>query len=149
MKDKQEELRGKLVIYPPTIKFLHSQDSAVLLGMVSGHNDLICEAATILCTITPNGDMIPCTYFRFPQFVAGNLLEDSFENIWHNSPVFERFRALGELPYECRGCHIANECHGGCRAVSYFQLDDIDAVDPRCWFAVAGERLPSAQGEVS
>ncbi len=49
-----------------------------------------CRAARTCCDITANGDVVPCLLVRHP--VAGNVQSKSFEEIWSNSPVFDRWR---------------------------------------------------------
>lgn len=134
LEKKRNELRDKISIGLPTIKFLHHSGITTLLSRVVDKNSLACEAGTVLCTITPSGDVIPCTYFRSQNFVGGNLTRSSLREIWTHSPVFQRFRELGKLPPECSSCKIKYLCRGGCRAMAFYQLGQLKAVDPRCWF---------------
>ena len=131
--EKQREYKNDILIIPPTTKFLFTQYDTTLLSKISKEDELLCEAGTVLCTITSNGDVIPCTYFRSSEFIAGNVMRDSFKNIWHNSPVLNMFRALGKLPPECSNCKIKSLCRSGCRAIAFYQLGNLKARDPRCW----------------
>ena len=42
-----------------------------------------CHIATTFVTINPNGDVVPCPFFR--SYVIGNLMEDNLDEIWGNS----------------------------------------------------------------
>ncbi|MEZ5357860.1 MAG: radical SAM protein [Candidatus Zixiibacteriota bacterium] len=130
---KERELKNRLQVYTPTPKFLHPEDSSAIIQRIAPCKELMCEAGTILCTITPTGDLIPCTYFRDSEFIAGNLLDQSLYDIWHNSPILKSFRGMGEMSPECLSCSIHEMCHGGCRAMAYFETGDIRSLDPRCW----------------
>jgi len=63
-----------------------------------------CHVATLLVTINPNGDVVPCPYFR--SYVIGNLIRQELGDIWGNEP-HRRFLQLqqgGQLPI-CRNCN--------------------------------------------
>ncbi|MBI5055387.1 MAG: radical SAM protein [Nitrospirae bacterium] len=42
-----------------------------------------CHVATMLVTINPNGDVVPCPFYK--SYVIGNLLENDLEDIWGNA----------------------------------------------------------------
>jgi radical SAM protein with 4Fe4S-binding SPASM domain len=88
-----------------------------------------CPAGRLYCNIQPNGDVTPCMFM--PDYpVAGNLRNQSFQDIW-NSPTFEELRDRASLGGKCRGCRFALVC-GGCRAKAAAYQGDYLASDPTC-----------------
>jgi radical SAM protein with 4Fe4S-binding SPASM domain len=88
-----------------------------------------CPAGRIYCNIQPNGDVTPCMFM--PQYpVAGNLRNQSFEEIW-NSPTFQALRDRSSLKGKCRDCRFVLTC-GGCRAKAAAYQGDYLASDPTC-----------------
>ncbi len=88
-----------------------------------------CPAGRIYCNIQPNGNVTPCMFM--PDYpVAGNLKNQSFEEIW-NSPVFLALRDRQRLKGKCKDCRSATVC-GGCRAKAAAYEGDYLASDPTC-----------------
>ena len=88
-----------------------------------------CPAGRIYCNIQPNGDVTPCMFMpRYP--VAGNLRNQSFEEIW-GSPTFQALRDRSSLKGRCRECRFVIVC-GGCRAKAAAYEGDYLASDPTC-----------------
>lgn len=88
-----------------------------------------CPAGRLYCNIQPNGDVTPCMFM--PEYpVAGNLKNQSFEEIW-NSPTFQSLRDRTRLKGKCRECKFAIVC-GGCRAKAAAYERDYLASDPTC-----------------
>jgi len=69
-----------------------------------------CWAGIASCTIDPWGNLRPCNH---SPTIAGNVLEDPIEKIWHNE-IMNKWRAM--LPEQCGNCAELETCHGGCRA---------------------------------
>ncbi len=74
-----------------------------------------CLAGLHYCRIYPNGDVTPCPYLPIK---LGNVREQSFKDIWFNSPVFKNLRNTDCLKGKCGKCEYKNIC-GGCRARAY------------------------------
>jgi radical SAM protein with 4Fe4S-binding SPASM domain len=74
-----------------------------------------CLAGMHYCRIYPNGDVTPCPYLPIK---LGNLREQSFKDIWFNSPVFKSLRNPNCLEGKCGECEFKIIC-GGCRARAY------------------------------
>jgi AdoMet-dependent heme synthase len=74
-----------------------------------------CIAGMYYCRIYPNGDVTPCPYLPIR---LGNIRENSFRNIWLNSPVFKALRDPSQLKGKCGACNYKTVC-GGCRARAY------------------------------
>lgn len=63
-----------------------------------------CRVASTVLTINPNGDVVPCPFFR--SYVLGNLTRESLDAIWGN-PRHQEFLAAqreGRLAI-CRNCN--------------------------------------------
>jgi radical SAM protein with 4Fe4S-binding SPASM domain len=94
-----------------------------------------CGAGNLVCSISVSGDMNPCSFLG-NSFVAGNVRENSFSHIWHNSQGFQNIRNLpggNEQTFS-----------GGCRARSLVFNGSINAPDP--WI-VEKEKLAGEQNQ--
>jgi radical SAM protein with 4Fe4S-binding SPASM domain len=69
-----------------------------------------CMAGFVHATIDPWGNLRPCPH---APVIAGNVLEQDFETIWH-SPTMEAWRK--GLLAQCDGCSHVDECRSGCLA---------------------------------
>jgi radical SAM protein with 4Fe4S-binding SPASM domain len=69
-----------------------------------------CLAGEAFATVDPWGKVRPCNH---APYIVGNLLEQSFEEVWHSSKM-EAWRAM--VPPECADCAEYERCTGGCRA---------------------------------
>ena len=74
-----------------------------------------CIAGMYYCRIYPNGDVTPCPYLPVK---LGNIREQSFKEIWFNSPIFKAIRNPDSLKGKCGVCEYKTLC-GGCRARAY------------------------------
>jgi radical SAM protein with 4Fe4S-binding SPASM domain len=100
-----------------------------------------CGAGRLYCCLEPNGDIKPCVFFQTGEdTVLGNILKDSFEEIWDNHPLLWKLRTRENLQdyvvngktEGCGRCPDKYIC-GGCRAraYSYFK-GDVKAPDIGC-----------------
>ena len=87
-----------------------------------------CLAGTDICFVSHNGEVFPCGYLPVS---AGNVREQSFGEIWENSPLWEGFRNTDLLEGKCGGCEFKNICLG-CRARAYYQTGNYLAEEPYC-----------------
>ena len=90
----------------------------------------MCGACKLTCCLSPQGKIYPCAFLQEDEFYAGQLPEESFADIWHNSPVFHGFRQL-EIK-SCESCHRFDLCHGGCPAIAYHTQRKLGVADPGC-----------------
>jgi len=89
-----------------------------------------CPAGRLYCNIQPNGNVTPCMFM--PEYpIAGNLREQTFEDIWTSSEVFRALRDRERLKGRCRTCSHILIC-GGCRAKAAAYVRDYLASDPTC-----------------
>lgn len=87
-----------------------------------------CIAAQSICFIDARGNVKPCSYLPLS---AGNLLEQSFADIWENSKLFRDMRDFESYGGRCGACEYINVC-GGCRARAYSVTGDYMAEEPYC-----------------
>ena len=100
-----------------------------------------CPAGRLYCNIQPNGDVTPCMFM--PSYpVAGNLRNQSFEDIW-NSSTFKALRERTSLKGKCGQCAFVVVC-GGCRAKASAYENDYLASDPTC--PIQAPRTPEHMG---
>lgn len=56
---------------------------------------IYCSSGLSQLEIMPNGDVIPCFVLcTEPDYVAGNIKEESLASIWHDSPYMRHYRKL-------------------------------------------------------
>jgi radical SAM protein with 4Fe4S-binding SPASM domain len=67
-----------------------------------------CSMGATACYITATGDVRPCSVVNTP---AGNLLHQSFEQIWTRSELFQKLRAYKLSDFECFQCEHFPTCH--------------------------------------
>ena len=93
-----------------------------------------CSAAISNCSITPEGNVVPCTHFWGMN--GENLRDHTFEWIWENSTLLNYFRSiiLDDIKGHCRDCKWLSLCHGGCKAENYAN-GDIFSSNINCWVA--------------
>lgn len=87
-----------------------------------------CLAAQSICLIDCMGDVKPCSYFPLS---GGNVLEQSFEDIWFKSGLFADLRNFKDYGGKCGQCEYLGVC-GGCRARAYAVTGDYMAPEPFC-----------------
>lgn len=93
---------------------------------------LIVQTRCLACfhrfNIAADGTIQPCNLLPLN---AGNIVTDTIEDIWINSPVFTALRDRDSLKGKCGRCEYKYSC-GGCRARAYAVYHDFLAEDPRC-----------------
>ncbi|WP_306537055.1 mycofactocin radical SAM maturase [Geobacter sp.] len=90
----------------------------------------LCGAAKLTCCVGPTGNMYPCAFLQTDRFKAGSLREQSFQEIWDSSEIYESFRSL--RIHSCEECQRFDQCHGGCPAVAWHLKNDLNGGDPEC-----------------
>lgn len=93
-----------------------------------------CPCGVDYCRVTPDGKLTPCPYW---PAVAGDLRQQSFEEVWNQAPLFRELRE-GALGGRCGVCEYRKLC-GGCRARAYAVHGDHVAEDPSCSYVPSGE----------
>ncbi len=69
-----------------------------------------CAAMDGLLSVSPTGDVLPCSSFPEPM---GNLLSQGFREIWF-SPRAGYFKNKRYAPAECEGCPSFTACQAAC-----------------------------------
>ncbi len=131
--DVQDSYRPMLVRSKCAPQFKQISYEKGLGGLESGG----CMAGTEYCRITPEGNVTPCPYMTV---VAGNVLEQSFTEIWNTSPVLTELRDPQQLKGRCGACEFKELC-GGCRCRSYAHFGDYLQEDPACLYQPTGKEL--------
>lgn len=68
-----------------------------------------CSCAKSVCGISYSGEVFPCIGAPIP---SGNIQNDSFSNIWKESPVLNRIRNLKDEDFkECMKCEFIESCN--------------------------------------
>jgi radical SAM protein with 4Fe4S-binding SPASM domain len=116
-------LRAKCAPHFRRIIYQLDPDSALLKNYAQGS----CPAGKAYCRITPEGNITPCPYMPVS---AGNLRQQSFDEIWNGSPVLNDLREP-HLGGRCGECEFSGVC-GGCRCRAYAAYNDYLAEDPAC-----------------
>jgi radical SAM protein with 4Fe4S-binding SPASM domain len=104
-------------------------------GPKAGSRNLLpCSAGIDQCNILADGTVTPCNYMF--DYSCGNVREETFRDIWRNSPALKLVRALRSIPVtrieECVGCEYNMFCQGGCRAMGYASTRSLTGLDPSC-----------------
>jgi radical SAM protein with 4Fe4S-binding SPASM domain len=92
-----------------------------------------CLAGQLICLVTAEGEVFPCSYF--PRS-AGNVLKQSFKSIWEDSPLFAELRDFDSYGGKCGECEFIQVC-GGCRARADAVHGDYLAEEPFCSYIPA------------
>lgn len=87
-----------------------------------------CLAGSGVCFISHRGEVFPCGYLPLK---AGDLREQSFAEVWEESPLFAILRDADSLTGKCRACEFRKLCLG-CRARAYAATGDFLAEEPVC-----------------
>lgn len=95
-----------------------------------------CAMGERFATVKWNGDVSPCSHLHGEEFMAGNVAQQSFREIWHLGAVFGRVRReIGQVAGQCGTCGHNPFCKG-CRAVVQIQTGNWKSADNDC--VVAG-----------
>ncbi len=87
-----------------------------------------CLGGQGFCFISYRGEARIC---GFLDVSCGDLKEQSFGDVWRNSPVFRQMRDLDSYHGRCGYCEYRRFC-GGCRARAYEVTGDYLAEEPFC-----------------
>ncbi len=87
----------------------------------------------VFLTVAPDGAVLPCQSAReISGLEFPNVRNASLEEIWFQSPVFQRFRGTNWMPEPCRSCDRREIDFGGCRCQAFLLAGDAAATDPVC-----------------
>ena len=92
-----------------------------------------CLAGVGFCFISHTGRVQGCGYL---DVEAGNIKEQSFKEVWYDSPLFRDLRDLSKIKGKCGRCEYKKLC-GGCRARAYETTGDYLEAEPYCVYEPA------------
>jgi radical SAM protein with 4Fe4S-binding SPASM domain len=78
--------------------------------IAAGLGNKSCAACDGLLSVSPAGDVLPCSSYPEP---VGNLLTEPFEQIWNNARA-KFLRSKSYAPAQCSGCEDFTACAGAC-----------------------------------
>jgi radical SAM protein with 4Fe4S-binding SPASM domain len=87
-----------------------------------------CLAGTGISFVSHRGEIFPCGYLPIE---AGNVRQQSFVDIWQDSPLFAEMRNPDLLEGKCGACQFKSLC-SGCRARAYGVTGNYMAEEPFC-----------------
>jgi len=112
-----------------------------------------CPAGREFAFVSPQGYVFPCgvapvhdinlmSLKEKEVFVAGNILEKSLLEIWHQSAVWEPFRDLTKCkPPKCFACQFwGSKCFGTCPVGAYYHSGKLNGEDPYCYSHLLSEQ---------
>jgi radical SAM protein with 4Fe4S-binding SPASM domain len=94
-----------------------------------------CSAGTRVANIDAKGNVWPCQFARSPEFLAGNVRERPFSELWADTgiPALSLFRQKDAVfGGRCRACRYRELCGGGCRVRAHAAGGDFFGEDPFC-----------------
>lgn len=101
-----------------------------------------CPAGLFSCGITSDGKVKGCLSLP-DDVVEGDLRQHDLWDIWFHPRSFAYTRrfSMEELGPSCRSCDKAEQCRGGCSAMSYGSTGSFHN-DPYCFYRIEKEGLP-------
>jgi pyrroloquinoline quinone biosynthesis protein E len=84
-------------------------------------------------TVAPDGVAMPCQEARvIPGLEFESIREKSLSWLWHESPLFRKYRGLDWMPEPCQSCPEKEKDFGGCRCQAFLLTGDASNTDPAC-----------------
>lgn len=84
-------------------------------------------------TIAPDGVAMPCQESRLiPGLDFVSVRDQPLDWIWHQSPLFRKYRGLEWMREPCNTCDEREKDFGGCRCQAFLLTGDADNADPAC-----------------
>ncbi|MDE2584357.1 MAG: pyrroloquinoline quinone biosynthesis protein PqqE, partial [Betaproteobacteria bacterium] len=75
----------------------------------------------------------PCQEARvIPGLEFESVRDKPLAWLWHESPLFRKYRGLDWLPEPCSSCDEKEKDFGGCRCQALLLAGDASATDPAC-----------------
>jgi AdoMet-dependent heme synthase len=136
----EQQYRGRMLVrskcMPQIMRHAYERDpQSPLLNY-----ETRCPCGLHYCRITPEGKVTPCPY---SPAVAGDLRQQSFAEVWQDSPLFTTLRTA-TLGGKCGTCEYREIC-GGCRARAFAETGDVLAEDSSCAYEPTGSVAPVAR----
>ena len=77
-----------------------------------------CGAGKSVCSIDPSGNIYPCQSLHYDEFLMGNLIKDSIEDLKYFGKKGFILKTVNEFAM-CSKCKVKYICGGGCPATAY------------------------------
>ncbi|GBG14926.1 pyrroloquinoline quinone biosynthesis protein E [Novimethylophilus kurashikiensis] len=88
---------------------------------------------SIHLTIAPDGAALPCQEVRVIEGLEfPTVREHSLQWLWHESPLFMKFRGDEWMKEPCRTCDEKEKDYGGCRCQAFLLTGEASNTDPAC-----------------
>jgi radical SAM protein with 4Fe4S-binding SPASM domain len=117
---------GKILRFTsPLVAMFCGKKSAEYIGNRGG-----CTAGIAACSVTIDGDVIPCPFFR--TVTAGNVFQQGLERIWLGSEVLAELRDRSKFDQPCGSCEFLSYC-AGCRKRAFDSSGKLTGPDPGCF----------------
>ncbi|GLU34039.1 pyrroloquinoline quinone biosynthesis protein PqqE [Trinickia caryophylli] len=118
----RQVLGGRTTIYFVIPDYYENRPKACMNGWGAIH-----------LTIAPDGVAMPCQEARvIPGLEFESVRDKPLSWLWHESPLFRRFRGLDWLREPCRSCPEKEKDFGGCRCQAFLLTGDAANTDPAC-----------------
>ena len=103
-----------------------------------------------LMLVSPNGDVLPCHAASvIPGMRFENVKEKSLQEIWENSPAFQKFRGEEWMKEPCKSCDRRHLDFAGCRCQAFLLAGDAAATDPVCSLAPTRAKVDAILAQVN
>jgi radical SAM protein with 4Fe4S-binding SPASM domain len=104
-----------------------------VLESIRGSGVRRCALAEREISISETGDVYPCQLLHATEFRAGNIRQESLNEIYYHSPVLKRLREKTvETLGKCSTCQLRYICGGACRARDFYEVGSIEEVGDFC-----------------
>ena len=123
-------LRGEFCQYHKFVEDELESLKSINLSSELDKKTVQCDAGITKIHIPSRGEVFPCVYLQFNNFLMGDLLKNSLREIWEGWDITRTLRNLGDT--KCGDCKFLPFCKGGCPGMAYSYYGSIDAPDPRC-----------------
>lgn len=118
----RERLGKRMTIYYVIPDYYDGRPKACMNGWGSIH-----------LTIAPDGTAMPCQEARsIDSLEFPNIREHDLRWIWHESPLFRKFRGEEWMKEPCISCDDRGKDFGGCRCQAFLLTGDAANPDPAC-----------------
>ncbi len=92
-----------------------------------------CAIGDAEISISETGDVYPCQLLHVPEFLAGNIRNNSLQEIYRSSDILNRCRRLDINHLQgCKKCSVRLICGGACRARAFYEKGRIDVSGDFC-----------------
>lgn len=118
----RERLGKQMIIYYVIPDYYEGRPKACMNGWGAIH-----------LTIAPDGVAMPCQESRLlPGLDFVSVRDQPLEWIWHESPLFRKYRGLEWMREPCNTCDEREKDFGGCRCQAFLLTGDAANADPAC-----------------